>query len=89
MKKGYTFGGFLAIAVFVVAILFATRVIKMQIADSVNPGWGVKLGDLMASDAPDVNIDKVTSNWNDGSFGKLVSLLQGNQNAPAIKNLSV
>jgi hypothetical protein len=87
MKKGKAFSALLAITVFIVAILFATRVIKMQIGYDVNPGWGTQLGDLMASDSRDIDLDKVTKNWKEGSFGKLVSLMQGNQNAPAIKNL--
>lgn len=87
MKKGRVFSAFLAMAALVLAILFATRVIKMQIGYEANPGWGTQLGDLMASDSRDIDLDQATRNWKDASFGKLVSLMQGNQNAPAIKNL--
>ena len=81
----------IVVIVLIVSILLVTKVVSLRIHPSayetLNPGWGVKLGNLMTNDAPDIDLDKATSRWTEGSFGKLVSLMQGNQNAPAIKNL--
>ena len=89
IRNAVLFG--IAVIALIVSLLLVTKVISLRIHPSayetLNPGWGVKLGNLMTNDAPDIDLDKATSRWTEGSFGKLVSLMQGNQNAPAIKNL--
>ena len=81
----------IVVIVLLLSLLLVTKIVSLRIHPSayetLNPGWGVKLGNLMANDAPNVDLDKAASRWTEGSFGKLVSLMQGNQNAPAIKNL--
>ncbi len=54
----------------------------------LNPGFGTQLGALNQQ-VPTVDMDRIGKNWNEGSFGELVSLLQDRPMIPAIKNLSV
>lgn len=59
--------------------------------DKLDPGFGLKLGDMMKTpaigDHLDTSIDQMASDWTEGSFGKLVSALEERERAPEIHNL--
>ena len=54
----------------------------------INPGFGESLGEMIGT-VPDYtsSIDDMSKNWNEGSFGKLVSLIEERKQIPTIKNL--
>ena len=55
----------------------------------VDPGFGVELGNYINA-VPEMSYDNSTfKNWNEGSFGKLVSDLEQSQTIPDIHNISV
>lgn len=55
--------------------------------ENINPGFGSQMSELERANP--INYNTLSNNWNEGSFGKLVSYMENTSMFPSIKNLNV
>jgi hypothetical protein len=77
------------LSLFLVILLITNQCeyFSSQSYDNINPGFGSQMSQLETANP--INYDTLSNNWNEGSFGKLVSYMENTSMFPSIKNLNV